>query len=308
MIDGYILSYKNPDTDSVCSSIAYSYCLKKNNKVYLPVVTGNISEETSFVLNTAKVDMPIVKSSLETNKRIILIDTHNTSQIPLLQSPDSVIEILDHHTDGDIKMFKNAKITNEPIGAVASIIAERCFNSNIMDESIAILLGSAIISNTVNFTAPSTSSFDKNIFKKIERYYAFSKDYTMDMFKMKNSILKKRTIEILSSDEKNYIIGNLKVRIAQLELVNVCKNVCFEDFYSDMKYTMQYDELDVYIVSFIDVINLETYILVVDDYSSKLVQTILNQSNKKHLYKFNGVLLRKTDIIPKLNDAINKII
>lgn len=307
MINGYILSYNNPDTDSVCSSIAYSYYLKNNNKVFVPVISGSISPETFFVLNAANINVPIVKNDLEYGKDIILIDTHNLSQLPHLPSPDNVIEILDHHTDGDLSIFKNAKITNEKIGAVASIIAEKFLVDDIMNESMAILLGSAIISNTVNFTAPSTSCYDKNIFKKLEKYYIFSKDYIFEMFKYKNNILNKKADEILASDEKKYIIGNRNIKIAQLELVDVCENICFEEFYKKMKYIIQHDSLDAYIVSFIDVINLKTYILVADDFSSKLVQIILNQNEANNLYKFNRVLLRKTDIIPKLSDAIDKL-
>ena len=307
MINGYILSYNNPDTDSVCSSIAYSYYLKTYDKVYVPVICGNISPETSFVLKAANVDIPFENRELEPDKKIVLIDTHNISQIPHLTFPDNVIEIIDHHSDGDMSIFKNADITNRQIGAVASIIAEKCLNKNIMNKSLAILLGSAIISNTVNFTAPSTTNYDKIIFKKIEEYYAFNKDYAYEMFKYKNSILNKRNFEILTSDEKDYIIANHNVKIAQLELVNVCENICFEDFYCEMKNIIYHGNIDVYIVSFIDVVNLKTFILVADEYSSELVQLILNQTSSRKLYEFDRVLLRKTDIVPKLYDAINKI-
>ena len=283
MINGYILSYNNPDTDSVCSSIAYSYYLKTYNKIYVPVICGNISPETSFVLKAANVDIPSEKRELELDKKIVLIDTHNISQIPHLTSPDCVIEIIDHHSDGDMSIFKNADITNRQIGAVASIIAEKCLKENIMDQSLAILLGSAIISNTVNFTAPSTTNYDKMIFKKIEEYYTFNKDYAYEMFKYKNNILNKRIFEILTSDEKNYIVANHNIKIAQLEMVNVCENICFEDFYHEMEYVINHENLDVYIVSFIDVINLKTFILVADEYSSELVQLILNQNSSKKL-------------------------
>ena len=307
MIDGYILSYNNPDTDSVCSSIAYSYYLKKHNKNYIPVISGNISPETSFVLNVANVDVPSKKLILEPNKKIILIDTHNIAQIPHLTAADNVIEIIDHHSDGDINIFKTADITNKRIGAVASIIAEKCLDENIMNQTLAVLLGSAIISNTVNFTAPSTTYYDKMIFEKIEQYYDFGKDYTFRMFKYKNRILNKRKSEILASDEKNYIIANYNIRISQLEIVNVSKHICFEDFYREMEIIINNDNLDVYIVSFIDVANLKTYILVSDEYSSKLVQLIFNQNSLKKLYEFNRVLLRKTDLVPKLHNAIDRL-
>lgn len=307
MIHGYILSYNNPDTDSVCSSIAYYYYLKQKNEIFIPIIKGNIASETVFVLNAAKISVPIFNGEMDITKKFILIDTHNLSQLPHLPSVDKVIEILDHHPDGDVHIYKNAKITNKKIGAVASIIAEKYLNDNCMNKPIAILLGSAIISNTVNFTAPSTTSFDKKIFEKIKQYYTFENDYISLMFKSKNNILKHSLFDVLLSDAKDYIVKNYNIRISQLELADVYKNICFDDIINSMQIIMKNDKMKFYVVSLIDVVNLKTYILASDKNSIKLVQLIFNQNICKHVYEFNRVLLRKTDIIPKLNNAIQNI-
>lgn len=307
MIDGYILSYANPDTDSVCSSIAYYHYLKQKNKTYIPIINGNISSETAFVLDVAKISVPVLDGGMDSTKKFILIDTHNLSQLPHLPSVEGVTEILDHHSDGDISVYKNAKIINKKIGAVASIIAEKYLNDSCMNKSIAILLGSAIISNTVNFIAPSTTSFDKNIFEKLKQYYEFGNDYILSMFKSKNNILQYSLLDVLSSDAKDYIIKDYNVRIAQLELVNVRENVSFVDILNSIPILMKYNNIDFYVVSLIDVVNLKTFILAFDEKSIKLVQIILNQNSCKQIYEFNRVLLRKTDIIPRLHDAIQSI-
>ena len=55
----YVLGHKNPDTDSICSAIAYAYL--KNHTAgdhFVAKRAGNINEETKFVLDYFKVDEP----------------------------------------------------------------------------------------------------------------------------------------------------------------------------------------------------------------------------------------------------------
>lgn len=54
----FIFGHKNPDTDSVCASIALSYLMNEEGKNTIPKVLGHISAETKFVLDYFKVKCP----------------------------------------------------------------------------------------------------------------------------------------------------------------------------------------------------------------------------------------------------------
>ena len=64
----WIVGHKHPDTDSICAAVAYAYLknevekdnpLSKEGKtVYVPRRAGEISAETSFVLDYFKVEAP----------------------------------------------------------------------------------------------------------------------------------------------------------------------------------------------------------------------------------------------------------
>lgn len=55
----FIIGHKNPDTDSICSAISYSYLKNKiDDKNYIPCRAGEINEETNFVLNHFSVEKP----------------------------------------------------------------------------------------------------------------------------------------------------------------------------------------------------------------------------------------------------------
>ena len=55
-----VIGHRNPDSDSICSAIAYSYLKNKINPKlhYVPCRAGDISSETQFVLDYFKMDEP----------------------------------------------------------------------------------------------------------------------------------------------------------------------------------------------------------------------------------------------------------
>lgn len=57
----YVIGHKNPDTDSICSAIAYAYFKRKiTGEEYFARRAGAVNEETQFVLNYFEVEEPVV--------------------------------------------------------------------------------------------------------------------------------------------------------------------------------------------------------------------------------------------------------
>ena len=54
----FITGHKNPDTDSICSTIAYAELKKKLGYDVLPIRIGNINSETAYVLHKFDVEAP----------------------------------------------------------------------------------------------------------------------------------------------------------------------------------------------------------------------------------------------------------
>ena len=52
----YVIGHKSPDTDTVCSAIAYAEYLKKKQKIgTVAAVCGDLNPETKFVLEYFKI-------------------------------------------------------------------------------------------------------------------------------------------------------------------------------------------------------------------------------------------------------------
>lgn len=53
-----VFGHKNPDTDSICSSIAMANLRKKQGQKTVPYRLGELNKETSFVLERAEIELP----------------------------------------------------------------------------------------------------------------------------------------------------------------------------------------------------------------------------------------------------------
>ena len=78
----YVIGHKNPDTDSICSAIAYTYLKNQiDTKQYVAKRAGQINEETQFVLNYFGVEIPGYVNDIGTQvKDIEIRETEGVSR------------------------------------------------------------------------------------------------------------------------------------------------------------------------------------------------------------------------------------
>lgn len=70
----FIIGHKNPDTDSICSAISYAYLKNQTEKTGFEARrAGEINEETRFVLNYFKQEIPKLSSNIKTQVKDIEI-------------------------------------------------------------------------------------------------------------------------------------------------------------------------------------------------------------------------------------------
>lgn len=66
----YVIGHKHPDTDSICSAIAYANLRKKvTGKNYVPARAGEINSETAFVLDRFHTEVPGYMGDVRTQVR-----------------------------------------------------------------------------------------------------------------------------------------------------------------------------------------------------------------------------------------------
>lgn len=62
----YVSGHRNPDTDSICSAIGYSYLLNALNRYHaVPVRLGEVNRETEYVLKRFKIEIPMLLKTVK---------------------------------------------------------------------------------------------------------------------------------------------------------------------------------------------------------------------------------------------------
>ena len=78
----YIVGHKNPDTDSICSAIAYAELKRRvTGDDYVAKRAGQINEETHYVLKKFKMDAPGLLQNVKLQKIWIYIKLTVWSQM-----------------------------------------------------------------------------------------------------------------------------------------------------------------------------------------------------------------------------------
>lgn len=302
MINKYVSTYVNPDTDGVCSSITFQFI----NKEYVPIVFGIFDEETRYVLDYFKLPYPKVLDKIEGVYELVLVDTHHLNQIHHSVNPLFVTHIIDHHPAGDDKAFSNAKIQNEEVGSVCTLLSEYMQLNKIYPiDRIAGIMAMAIVSNTLNFSAPSTHARDVQSFNWLIKYFDYDKSFIKGMFGARSNYKEKITIEVLESNMKILEILN-GIGISQVETVSPNDIINRDDLRQSVISIVNKNRLSHFVLSIVDIYNMITYVMVFDEETKFLLENSMLLKFDNMLSVVNRILLRKTDFFPKLKNYSNK--
>ncbi len=104
----FIFGHKNPDTDSVCSSIALAYLKNELGDKCVPKVLGNINAETKFVLDHFKVDVPSYLNDVRV--RIKKVKYDRKAYINENASIDEAFKLMQKHNITAIPLVDDAKM------------------------------------------------------------------------------------------------------------------------------------------------------------------------------------------------------
>jgi manganese-dependent inorganic pyrophosphatase len=299
----YVFPYINPDTDGVCASLSYSFL----NNDFTPVIFGNFDNETKFVLNTLEIDYPKQVTEISNDSKIALVDTHHITQLPQINL-NNVIEVIDHHPAGDSDKLPNAKIQNEEVGSACTLITERIIASGIIPtREIAGLLSFAIISNTLNFTAPSSTQRDENALEWLSKHIIISEASIFGMFKARSDISAFETYDLLLSNNKVFEIENKKISIIQLELAEVETLISRTDFKEAILKVQSKKQSDYCLFSGVDIFKRQSIIVVPTENEKELISNAMNIDFINDTAIVNRILLRKTDFVPSIQKYLAKL-
>jgi manganese-dependent inorganic pyrophosphatase len=239
-------------------------------------------------------------------KKVILVDHNESSQSVDGLDEAEILEIIDHHKLGSLTTNMPINFRNMTVGSTNTIIYSLYNESNVtISKDIAGIMLSGIISDTLKFTSPTTTEYDKFVAERLAVIAEINIDeYASKMFKAGTDLKGKTIDQIIDSDLKVFDEKNKKIAIAQLITLNSEEILNKKDEYinkiNEIKNNRGYDLL---LLCVTDIIKDGSYIFF-DEENFELMEEAFNIENIHEGYFFPKCLSRKKQIVPLIMKVI----
>lgn len=314
----YVVGHKNPDTDTVCSSIAFAYLWNKwketgaMSKVMkiedeaVPAVQGDINAETKFVLEKFGVKVP-EKLTDAAGKKVALVDHSEKAQTLENIEKSEIVAIVDHHKIGDITTPNPILFFNLPAGSTATVLKILFDKTGVqIPKDIAGIMLASILSDTVIFKSATTTSLDKKVAEELAKIVGIT-DLTKFGIEVKGKLSEVEGMtakEIMMRDFKDFNMGGKKVGIGQIELLDLSLVEAKKDeIYKELVNKKAEGYHSVFLM-LTDIMKEGTELLAVTD-DPKVVEKAFGKKLEGRSVWLPGVMSRKKQVVPPLEKAFS---
>ncbi|MDF2065337.1 manganese-dependent inorganic pyrophosphatase [Bacillus sp. Cr_A10] len=303
-----VFGHKNPDTDTITSAIVYAYLKNAIGVEAEAVALGDVNNETKFALEKFGFEAPRIIGDVSSEaKKVILVD-HNEKQ----QSADGienvqVTEVIDHHRIANFETADPLYYRAEPVGCTATILNKIFKEKGVeIPANIAGLMLSAIVSDSLLFKSPTCTQEDIAAARELEAIAGVNaEEYGLAMLKAGADLSDKSLEDLLSLDAKEFVMGEYKVVIAQVNAVDVNdvmnRRVELEDL---INLEIQEKELDLFFFVVTDILNNDSVALALGKLALKAEAAFNVKFDDNNIALLKGVVSRKKQVVPALTEAL----
>ncbi|MBM6996795.1 manganese-dependent inorganic pyrophosphatase [Paenibacillus sp. DXFW5] len=304
-----IFGHKNPDTDTICSAIAYADLKSKLGWNVEPVRLGNVNGETAFALERFGFEAPrLVETVAGEVKDVILVDHNERQQSVSDIGQVRVAEVIDHHRIANFETSGPLYYRAEPVGCTATILNKMYKENGVaVPANIAGLMLSAIISDSLLFKSPTCTEQDIAAARELAEIAGVNaEEYGLDMLKAGADLSDKTIEQLISLDAKEFEMGGAKVEIAQVNAVDVNDVLSRQsEVEAALNGIIASKGLDLFLFVVTDILNNDSVGLALGK-AADAVEQAYNVKLTDNKAVLKGVVSRKSQIVPVLTDIFNK--
>ena len=299
----FIFGHKNPDTDSITSSLVMANLERKLGRDVEACRLGNINKETEYILNYLGIEAPTLIEDVEEGAEVILVDHANFAEsVPSLDKA-KILKIVDHHMvalNTSYPLYYRA----EPVGCTQTVMYKLYRENGVeIDKTIATLMLSAIISDTLLFKSPTCTAEDVAAAKELAKIAEIDVNvYGMDMLKAGTDLSSFTIDEILSLDAKKMDLKDKKAIIAQVNTASIDEVLKMKDeLEAGMKKAIEENGLDIYMFVITDIVNSTSKGIVLGN-AADIAERAYNEKIENNIIELKGVVSRKKQIVPIMTE------
>ncbi|MDL5377015.1 manganese-dependent inorganic pyrophosphatase [Exiguobacterium mexicanum] len=301
-----VFGHKNPDTDTICSALAYAELKKKLGMDAEAIRLGEVNGETQYALDHFRVKAPrlVERVSDEVNS-VILVD-HNEFQQSAEDIEDvRILEVVDHHRIANFQTADALYYRAEPVGCTATILLKLYKEHGVeIAPDMAGLMLSAIISDSLLFKSPTCTDEDIKAAKELAAISGTDiETYGLEMLKAGADLSQKTIPELISLDAKEFAMGDYRIEIAQVNTVDANDVLSRKaEVEAAMAVKILDKELDLFVFAITNILTNDSEALVVGK-KTDLFEQAFNVKLVDGLATLPGVVSRKKQIVPVLTAA-----
>ena len=300
----YIFGHKNPDTDSIISSIVMANLEKElGNEDVVACRLGMVNKETEYVLNYVGVEAPELIEDLEDGREVIIVDTANPGELIPNLANVKIKKIVDHHQvllNTAYPVYYRA----EPVGCTETIMYKLYKENGIkIDKKIATLMMSAIISDTLLLKSPTCTDDDKKALEELSKIAELDYNtYGMDMLKAGTDLSSFTIEQILNLDAKAIALKDVKSIIAQVNTASIPEVMKMQKELEDgMKKIIKEKDLDLFMFLITDIVNSNTQTIALGE-RADIVEKAYGVKLENNSALLKGVVSRKKQVVPVMTE------
>ena len=294
-----VFGHKNPDTDTICSSIAMAELQKKvRGEEIIPCRLGDINEETRYALEHFKVETPKFIDKIENDQVVIMVDHNEFTQSVEGIENAKIDTVIDHHRINNFRTSEPLFYYAQPVGCTATLLYELYTLNNIeIETKIAGLMASAIISDTLLLKSPTTTEKDKKALSELAKIANINiEEYGLEMLKAGTNLDKYTEAELIELDAKSADTNGIKYIIAQVNTISIDDVLKRKEKIEDeMERVIAEKGLGLFMFVITDIINSNSKSIVLGNRKDIVAKTY---EIKENIAVMPGVVSRKKQILP----------
>ena len=239
-------------------------------------------------------------------KNVILVDHNSYEQSAIGLEDANILEIIDHHNIGTIGTNMPISFRNMPVGSTNTIIYKLYKENRVtIPKTMAGLMLSGILSDTLILTSPTTTNIDKEAVIELSKIAKVDyKVYGNKMIKAGSSLEGITKEQILYKDYKNYTIDNSKVGLGQIITTDIDEVLNEKEEYIKLLNTVSESNNYLFVCLFVtNVLENCTYVLF-SDRAKETLESAFGIKNIKQGEFLKGIVSRKKQILPVLINDI----
>ena len=305
MEKAFIFGHKSPDTDTITSSIVMENLEKKmGNTGAKAYRLGKINKETEFILNYFKVEAPELLEKVEEKSNVILVDHNSFAQSVEGIEKANILKVIDHHCISGFETSTPLFYIAEPVGCTATILYELYMMNKIeIEKTIAGLMLSAIISDTLLFKSPTCTEKDKEAAKELAKIAGIDiEKYGMEMLKAGTDLSDFTAEELINLDSKEFEANGMKFQVAQVNTASIADVLkSKEEIENAINAFIKANNIDLFLFAITDIINSNSQAIILGT-KTDVAEKAFNVKLENNMAFLPGVVSRKKQIIPVLKE------